>query len=61
MQNFIEKLTIVNLKEKPLDPSLRKSLQDDLKKEIDELGLMLKKDLSYWYKIRKNKISKLNF
>ena len=37
-------------KRKPLEPSLRKSLQDDLKKEIDELSLMLKKDLSYWYK-----------
>lgn len=37
-------------KRKTLEPSLRKSLQDDLKKEIDELSLMLKKDLSYWYK-----------
>ena len=37
-------------KRKPLEPSLRKYLQDDLKKEIDELSLMLKKDLSYWYK-----------
>ena len=35
---------------KTLEPSLRKSLQSDLKKEIDELSLMLKKDLSYWYK-----------
>jgi hypothetical protein len=37
-------------KRKTLEPSLRKSLQYDLKKEIDELSLMLKKDLSYWYK-----------
>jgi len=37
-------------KRKPLESSLKKSLQNDLKKEIDELSLMLKKDLSYWYK-----------
>ena len=44
------KINNSEFKRKPLEPSLRKSLQDDLKKEIDELSLMLKKDLSYWYK-----------
>ena len=33
----------------PLKPSLKKSLQNDLKNEIDELSSMLNKDLSYWY------------
>ena len=46
---FYRKINNSEFKRKPLDPSLRKSLLDDLKKEIDELGLMLKKDLSYWY------------
>ncbi len=44
------KINNSEFKRKTLEPSLRKSLQDDLKKEIDELSLMLKKDLSYWYK-----------
>jgi|TARA_B110001454_G_scaffold72511_1_gene70323 hypothetical protein len=43
------KINNSEFKRKTLEPSLRKSLQDDLKKEIDELSLMLKKDLSYWY------------
>ncbi len=44
------KINNSEFKRKPLDPSLKKSLQGDLKEEIDELSLMLKKDLSYWYK-----------
>ena len=49
-KKIYRKINNSEFKRKPLEPSLRKSLQDDLKKEIDELSLMLKKDLSYWYK-----------
>lgn len=44
------KINNSEFKRKPLNFDLKKSLQEDLKKEIDELSLMLKKDLSYWYK-----------
>lgn len=44
------KINNSEFKRNPLDPSLKKSLQNDLKEEIDELSSMLKKDLSYWYK-----------
>lgn len=43
------KINNSEFKRNPLDPNLKKSLQIDLKNEIDELSLMLKKDLSYWY------------
>ena len=48
--NAYRKINNGEFKRKTLEPTLKKSLQDDLKKEIDELGLMLKKDLSQWYK-----------
>jgi len=43
------KINHSEFKRKSLDPNLKKSLQMDLRNEIDELSLMLKKDLSYWY------------
>lgn len=48
--NAYRKINNSEFKRKPIKPLLKKSLQEDLKEEIDELSLLLNKDLSYWYK-----------
>jgi len=48
--NAYRKINNSESKRNTLDPLLKKSLQEDIRKEVDELSAMLGKDLSVWYK-----------
>ena len=48
--NTYRKINNSESKRVPLNPILKKSLQEDIRKEVDELSEMLGKDLSFWYK-----------
>ena len=48
--NAYRKINNSESKRIPLNPLLKKSLQENIREEVDELSGMIGKDLSFWYK-----------
>ena len=49
LSNFLTLLNVQKVKRSPIPPEIRRQLQLEFKPEVENLGNLLGKDLSYWY------------